>query len=76
MLTLSPFVVMSQPFYEVLSFLVDTVLSDILLSSFIEIDRYICLPIFTPIFKHFTIIGYRFCKKKKLVISFFFLSHT
>ncbi len=26
----------------------------------LEIDRYIGL----PIFKHFTIIGYRFCKKK------------
>ncbi len=35
----------------------------------LEIDRYIGLPIFFPIFKHFTIIGYRFCKKK---ISFFF----
>ncbi len=29
--------------------------------SLIEIDRYIDLPIFSPIFKHFTIIGYRFC---------------
>ncbi len=75
MLTLSPFVVMSQPFYEVLSFLVDTVLSDILLSSFIEINRYICLPIFFPIFKHFTIIVYRFCKKKNWLKNFF-LSHT
>ncbi len=36
----------------------------------IEIDRYIGLPIFFPIFKHFTIIGYRFCKKK---ISFFII---
>ncbi len=26
----------------------------------LEIDRYIGLPIFFPIFKHFTIIGYRF----------------
>ncbi len=42
----------------------------ILLQSFrLEIDRYIGWPIFFPIFKHFTIIGYRFCKKK---ISFFF----
>ncbi len=31
---------------------------------FTEIDRYIDLPIFPPIFKEFTIIGYRFCKKK------------
>ncbi len=30
----------------------------------VEIDRYIGLPIFSPIFKHFTIIGYRFKKKK------------
>ncbi len=30
----------------------------------VETDRYIGLPIFFPIFKHFTIIGYRFCKKK------------
>ncbi len=30
----------------------------------LEIDRYIGLPIFLPIFKHFTIIGFRFCKKK------------
>ncbi len=28
--------------------------------SQIEIDRYIGLPIFLPLFKHFTIIGYRF----------------
>ncbi len=27
----------------------------------LEIDRYIDLPIFFPICKHFTIIGYRFC---------------
>ncbi len=26
----------------------------------LEIDRYIGLPIFLPILKHFTIIGYRF----------------
>ncbi len=30
----------------------------------VEIDRYIGLPIFFPIFKHFTIIGYRFKKNK------------
>ncbi len=35
----------------------------------VEIDRYISLPIFFPIFKHFTIIGYRFGKK---IIYFFF----
>ncbi len=28
----------------------------------LEIDRYIGLPKFCPIFKHFTIIGYWFCK--------------
>ncbi len=33
----------------------------------IEIDRYIGLPIFFPIFKHFTITGYRFWKKKKRI---------
>ncbi len=38
----------------------------------LEIDRYIGLPIFFPIFKHFTIIGYRFCKKKISVLIFFF----
>ncbi len=35
----------------------------------LEIDRYIGLPIFFPIFKHFTIIGYRFCKKKISVLN-------
>ncbi len=34
----------------------------------LEIDRYIGL----PIFKHFTIIGYRICKKIKVVFFFFF----
>ncbi len=38
----------------------------------LEIDRYIGLPIFFPIFKHFTIIGYRFCKKKNIGFDFFF----
>ncbi len=38
----------------------------------LEIDQYIGLPIFFPIFKHFTIIGYRFCKKKYIYIYFFF----
>ncbi len=38
----------------------------------LEIDRYIGLPICLPIFKHFTIIGYRFCKKKKSVLIFFY----
>ncbi len=38
----------------------------------VEIDRYIGLPIFFPIFKHFTIIGYRFCKKKNIGFDFFF----
>ncbi len=33
--------------------------------SQVENNRYISLPIFPPIFKHFTIIGYRFKKKKK-----------
>ncbi len=48
----------------------------------LEIDRYIGLPIFFPIFKHFTIIGYRFCKKKNIVFYFilfniyFFFIHT
>ncbi len=36
----------------------------------VEIDRYIGSPIFFPIFKHFTIIGYRF-KKNKGYIYFF-----
>ncbi len=31
----------------------------------LEIDRHIGLPIFFQIFEHFTIIRYRFCKKKK-----------
>ncbi len=33
------------------------------IASELEIDRYIAL----PIFKHFTIIGYRVCKKKKML---------
>ncbi len=40
-------------------------------SSNLEIDRYIGLPIFFPIFKHFTLIGYRFPKKITI-----WLSHT
>ncbi len=39
----------------------------------LEIDRYIGLPIFFPIFKHFTIIGYRFCKKIISVLIFLFI---
>ncbi len=45
----------------------------------LEIDRYIGLPIFFPIFKHFTIIGF---EKKNIGFEFFFffffffLSHT
>ncbi len=35
----------------------------------LEIDQYIGLPMFFPIFKHFTIIGYRL-KKKKFVFVF------
>ncbi len=38
-----------------------------LLRSRVGIDRYISLTIFLPIFKHFTIIGYRI---------FFFFAHT
>ncbi len=41
----------------------------------LEIDRYIGLPIFSPIFKHFTIIGYRFCKKKTIGFDFFFFTY-
>ncbi len=41
--------------------------------SEVEIDRYIGLPIFFPIFKHFTIIGYRFCKKNISVLMFFII---
>ncbi len=37
----------------------------------VEIDRYIGL----PIFKHFTIIGYRF-KKKTIFFIYFYLSYT
>ncbi len=43
--------------------------------SKLEIDRYIGLPIFFPIFKHFTIIRYRFWKKKTTVFLFFLNSH-
>ncbi len=38
----------------------------------LEIDRHIGLPIFFQIFEHFTIIGYRFCKKKKKKMFFVF----
>ncbi len=40
----------------------------------VEIDRYIVVPIFFLIFKHFTIIGYRFCKI--IVFIYYYLSHT
>ncbi len=40
----------------------------------LEIDRYIGLPIFFPIFKHFTIIGYRFWKKT-ITDIFLFVIH-
>ncbi len=39
----------------------------------VEIDRHIGVPIFFLIFKHVTIIGYRFCK---IIIIICFLSHT
>ncbi len=42
--------------------------------SLLEIDRYIGLPIFFLIFKHFTIICYRFFKKKYIGFEFFFFS--
>ncbi len=45
----------------------------------VEIDRYIGLPIFFPIFKHYTIIGYRFWKKtitEIIYIFFFFHIHN
>ncbi len=38
----------------------------------LEIDRHIGLPIFFQIFEHFTIIGYRFCKKECFFFFFFF----
>ncbi len=41
----------------------------------LEIDRYIGLPIFFPIFKHFTIIGYQFWKKT-ITDFFFFVIHN
>ncbi len=42
--------------------------------SWVEIDWYIGLPIFSPIFKHFTIIGYRFWNIY-IYIYFFLISH-
>ncbi len=42
----------------------------------LEIDRYIGLPIFFSIFKHFTIIGYRLKKKKTIFFFLFFLLVT
>ncbi len=45
-----------------------------IIHSGLEIDRYTDLPIFFPIFKHFTLIGYRFCnigftdKRRHLVV--------
>ncbi len=44
----------------------------------LEIDRYIGLPIFFPIFKHFTIIGFvkkKKKKKKKIGFDIFFICH-
>ncbi len=41
----------------------------------LEIDRYIGLPIFFPIFKHFTIIGFVKKTKSVLIFFFFFLGH-
>ncbi len=43
------------------------------LHPFIEINLYIGLPIFFPIFRHITIIGYRFWKKMITDIIIFFL---
>ncbi len=43
----------------------------------VEIDRYIGLPIFFPIFKHFTIIGYQKKKKKRYkFLSFLIVTYT
>ncbi len=50
-----------------------------LAASKLEIDQYIGLPIFFPIFKHFTIIGYRFWKKndnRYINIYIFFVTYT
>ncbi len=38
----------------------------------LEIDRHIGLPIFFQIFEHFTIIGYRLCKKEKIFFLLLF----
>ncbi len=43
--------------------------------SQVEIDWYIGLPIFSPIFKHFTIIGYRFWKIKIHIFFYFIFFH-
>jgi len=42
-------------------YLYSNILRNVFVTFKLEIDRYIGL----PIFKHFIIIGYRFCKKKK-----------
>ncbi len=41
---------------------------------FLEIDRYIGLPIFFPIFKHFTIIGLNIYIY--IFFIYYYLSHT
>ncbi len=43
--------------------------------SALEIDRYIGLPRFVPIFKHFTIIGYRFWKKNDNWYIFIYINY-
>ncbi len=63
-----------QPWVAIVSALRDYAVLHFLRSQ-VEIDRYIGLPIFFPIFKHFTIIGYRFGKKTITNIFFFFFCH-
>ncbi len=64
-----------DPSIKLLKFADDTTLIGLIQDGDWPIYRYIGLPIFFPIFKHFTIIGYRLWKKT-ITDIFFFVTHN
>ncbi len=66
--TLSPSVLLELAFMKCFQFWMQSIIANYIS---LEIDRYIGLPIYFPIFKHFTIIGF-----EKIIIYFLFLFVT
>ncbi len=68
--TLSPSVLLELAFMKCFQFWMQSIIANYIS---LEIDRYIGLPIYFPIFKHFTIIGF---EKNYYIFFYFYLSHT